>query len=203
MPRILIAEDDLTSCRLLEAMLVKWGYQVEITRDGEQAWAALQQPDAPKIAILDWMMPGMAGTEVCQKVRALPTTVPPYLILLTAMNEKRNIVEGLRAGANDYVTKPFDSAELKARVEVGRLVLELYSTLANKVSELQEALDHVKTLQGILPICMHCHKIRTDSESWQRIDTYITQHTDVNFSHGLCPDCLEKYYPEDDSEEES
>ena len=122
MPRILIAEDDLTSCSLLEAVLKKWGYQVQVTRDGIEAWSVLRQENPPKLAILDWMMPGLDGPEICRRVRSLPRPVPPYLILLTAMNQKKDIVAGLQAGANDYLTKPFDSAELRARVEVGRLV---------------------------------------------------------------------------------
>jgi len=194
--RILAAEDDSTSRMLLETMLKKWGYEVVSTCDGNEAWAAMQVEDPPQLAVLDWMMPGLDGVEVCRKIRELDATVNTYVILLTALGDKKDIVTGLEAGANDYVTKPFDKDELRARVNVGRRMVELQSALAAKIDELQKALDHVKTLQGILPICMHCHRIRNDEESWQRIEQYIGEHSDAEFSHGICPECLEKYYPD-------
>jgi len=194
--KILAAEDDSTSRMLLEALLKKWGYEVISTCDGNEAWAAMQVDDPPQLAVLDWMMPGLDGVEVCRKIRELDTAGSTYIILLTALGDKKDIVMGLEAGANDYVTKPFDKDELRARVNVGRRIVELQSALTTKIDELQEALDHVKTLQGILPICMHCHRIRNDEESWQRIEQYIGQHSDAEFSHGICPECLEKYYPE-------
>ncbi len=194
--KALIAEDDTTSRVLLKAMLTKWGYDVTETSDGLEAWEALQRDDAPKLVILDWMMPGMDGAEICRKVRELDRLHPPYIMLLTALGQKEDIVTGLNAGADDYLTKPFDKDELRARIQVGQRVLELQDALHQHIHELQEALEHVRTLQGILPICMHCHKIRNDQKSWQRIESYVEAHSDAQFSHGLCPECLEKYYPE-------
>jgi sigma-B regulation protein RsbU (phosphoserine phosphatase) len=194
--RVLIAEDDLTSRQLLEGVLKKWGCEVVSTRDGNEAWAAFQSEDAPGLAILDWMMPGMDGVDLCRRVRGRKARDPVYLILLTALGQTEDIVAGLDAGADDYVTKPFNSNELRARIRVGQRVLELQSSLAGRVRELEEAFSHIKTLQGILPICMYCHKIRNDQESWQRIDQYITEHSDTQFSHGLCPECMEKHYPQ-------
>jgi hypothetical protein len=98
-------------------------------------------------------------------------------------------------GADDYIAKPYDIPELRARVDVGRRMVEVQGQLVDRVRELRAALDHVKTLQGILPICMHCHKIRNDSNSWDRIEKYIEEHSKAEFSHGLCPECLEKHYP--------
>ena len=193
--RVLIAEDDTTSRRVLETVLRKWGYEVISVADGEAAWEALRCGDAPRLAILDWMMPGLEGTEVCHRIRQQRGGDATYIILLTVMGHKEDIVAGLDAGANDYITKPFDKDELRARVQVGRRVLELQSALAERVTALEEALAHVRTLQGVLPICMHCHKIRTDQESWERIETYIQAHSDAEFSHGCCPDCIEKHYP--------
>jgi DNA-binding response OmpR family regulator len=189
--RILIAEDDAVSRRVLEATLDKVGHEVVVATDGAQAWAVLQREDAPSLAILDWMMPEIDGVELCRRVRSLHSPTPPYLILLTAKSTKDNVVAGLEAGANDYLTKPFHRAELHARVQVGALVMELQSNLAARVSELEAALSQVKQLQGLLPICSYCKKIRDEHNYWQRVDSYITEHADVQFSHGICPGCYQ------------
>ena len=187
--KILIAEDDPVSRRILEATLLKWGYEVSVALDGTEAWEKLQREHAPSLAILDIMMPGIDGLEVCRRVRQLPTTTPPYLILLTAMSSKDEVVTGIQAGANDYLSKPFHRDELKARVGVGAQMLALQKSLAERVKELEQALSQVKQLQGMLPICSYCKKIRNDQNYWQRVEGYISDHTDVEFSHGICPDC--------------
>lgn len=186
---ILIAEDDPVSRRLLEATLVNCGYDVSVTFDGNGAWDALQSENAPSLAILDIMMPGIDGLEVCRRVRQLPSSTPPYLILLTAMGSKEAVVRGIEAGANDYLSKPFHRDELRARVGVGVQMLELQKSLADRVKELEQALSQMKQLQGMLPICSYCKKIRNDQNYWQRVEGYISDHTDVEFSHGICPDC--------------
>jgi len=194
--KALIAEDDLTSRTLLEAVLRKWGFTVVSAQNGREAWEALQAEDAPRLAIIDWMMPEMDGVELCRKLRQRDRALPVHVIFLTTRDRREDVIEGLRAGASDYVTKPFDREELHARVQVGRRVVELQSALARRVEELQDALNHVRTLQGILPICMHCHKIRTDQEGWERLEKYIETHSDAQFSHSLCPECFHKFYPE-------
>jgi diguanylate cyclase (GGDEF)-like protein len=147
--KILIAEDDFTSRSILVAILKKWGYDPVITEDGTAAWAALQRPDAPELVLLDWDMPGMNGLEVCRRLREIDSSHPAHVILLTARGEKGDIVQGLEAGANDYISKPFDSEELQARIRVGRRMLELQSSLR----EARDALAHQAThdpLTGIL-----------------------------------------------------
>jgi DNA-binding response OmpR family regulator len=190
--RILIAEDDVVSRHLLETTLTKWGYEVISTTDGMQAFDALSQPDAPSLAVLDWMMPGMDGAEVCQRARSLGTDRLLYIILLTAKGRKEDIVQGLTAGADDYIIKPFDRAELKARINVGERILRLQAELAARVKELELALANVKLLQGLLPICCYCKKIRNDQNYWQQVDTYISDHSEAQFTHGICPECREK-----------
>ena len=189
--KVLIAEDDPISRFMLEASLKKWGYEVVSTTNGREAWEALQQDDPPQLAILDWMMPGMDGVQVCRKVRQAPATKRIYILLLTAKGEKGDIVVGLEAGANDYVAKPFDRAELKARVQVGARVIELQQSLSDRVAELVAALSQVKQLQGILPICAHCKKVRNDQDYWQQVEGYISAHTEVQFSHSICPQCYD------------
>jgi len=187
--RILIAEDDPVSRRALEATLAKWGHHVIVTGDGAGAWRALQGDDAPPLAILDWMMPEMDGVEVCRRVREAAGRQPTYIILLTAKGTREELVAGLTAGADDYVIKPFDAAELRARVGVGARVVELQQSLAARVRELEEALAQVKTLQGLLPICAYCKKVRDDENYWHQVETYVARRTDARFSHGICPTC--------------
>lgn len=192
--KILIAEDDAASRMILKAILTKWEYEVVETRNGDEAWQALQKEDAPRLVILDWVMPGMSGEKICQKLRETQPLTPTYIILLTSKREKEDVVAGLEAGANDYVRKPFDRPELRARVRVGERVLELEAALAERIRALQDAMAHVKLLQGLLPICMHCHKIRNDEQIWERLEKYISERTDAEFTHGLCPECMEKHY---------
>jgi len=189
--RILIAEDDAVSRRVLEATLVKWGYEVVVTTDGQQALEALTQPEAPSLAVLDWMMPGLDGSEVCRRVRQTVGDRLLYLILLTAKGRKEDIVEGLTAGADDYVVKPFDRAELKARINVGERILRLQAELATRVKELELALSKVKLLQGLLPICCYCKKIRDDQNYWRQVEAYVTSHSEAQFTHAICPECRE------------
>lgn len=127
--KVLIAEDDVVSRRLLEATLTRWGYEVVVTRDGSEAWQALQQADAPSLAILDWMMPGMDGVEVCRMVRQRGYEPYIYLILLTTKSLKENIIEGLDAGADDYLTKPFNPSELQVRLRAGTRIITLQAEL--------------------------------------------------------------------------
>jgi DNA-binding response OmpR family regulator len=127
--RILIAEDDLSSRLLLAAILKKDGHEVVETVDGLKALEALREPDAPRLAILDWMMPQMDGVEVCRRIRSLPTDDPPYLILLTGRDDEGDITEGLAAGADDYLAKPYRKVELRARIAIGQRMLELQSGL--------------------------------------------------------------------------
>ena len=136
--RILIAEDDFTSRTILTAILAKWGYDPLPVNDGEAAWEAMQKPDAPKLAILDWNMPQLDGLEVCRRIRKMNTSDPPYVIILTSKGEKSDIVRGLEAGGNDYISKPYDNAELQARIKVGQRMIELQSSL----NQAKEAMAH-------------------------------------------------------------
>jgi response regulator RpfG family c-di-GMP phosphodiesterase len=137
-------------------------------------------------------MPEMDGVEVCREARQSVAHNSAYIILLTSRGSKEDIVIGLEAGADDYVTKPFDHAELRARVQVGSRVVQLQTALADRVRELEEAMSSVKTLQGLLPICCYCKKIRDDGNYWHRVESYIAGHANVRFSHGICPECNEK-----------
>lgn len=191
--RILIADDEPVSRRLLQLTLTRWGYEVILANDGNEAWQILQAQDAPPLAILDWIMPELDGVEVCRRVRQTSTLLPVYLILLTSKTEREDVVAGLQAGANDYLTKPFDASELQARIQVGVRVVQLQIELARRVNELEEALAQVKQLEGYLPICSYCKKIRDDKDYWQQIEGYIEARSEALFTHSVCPDCYQKY----------
>src|SRR5262245_55163291 len=135
--KVLIAEDDVVSRRLLEAMLMRWGYEVAVTHNGLDAWEMLRGPTPPPMAILDWMMPGMDGVEVCRKVRQRGQEPYIYLLLLTTKGRKENIVEGLDAGADDYLTKPFDPHELQVRLRTGKRIITLQAELIEAREELR------------------------------------------------------------------
>lgn len=194
--RILIADDETISRTILERTLRGWGHDVVSVSNGNDAWKILSQGDAPMVAILDWMMPGMEGPEVCERVRALGRPVPPYLILLTAKVERGDVIAGLDSGADDYVTKPFDLRELRSRIKTGERILGLQRGLSERVRELEESLNRVKQLQGLLPICAWCKSVRNDGNYWQSVETYLCKHADVRFTHGICPDCLPKVVSE-------
>jgi DNA-binding response OmpR family regulator len=187
---VLVAEDDAASRLRLQAMLTAMGYDPVVTADGAAAWEILRQPDSPKLAILDWEMPGMTGLEVCRRARALPADQPPYLLLLTARSGTESVVEGLESGANDYLAKPFNRDELLARLRVAGRVLDLQQSLAERIAALEQALAEVRQLRGLLPICGWCRKrVRTEGDSWQMIEEYLSHHTDVRWTHGICADC--------------
>ncbi len=193
--RILIAEDDAVSRRLLEVLLGGWGHEVIAEEDGLAAWMALEgleNENCPAVAILDWMMPKMDGVEICRKIRGSHRLTPVHIILLTARESKEDIIAGLEAGADDYLTKPVWKEGLRARLQVGMRIVELQSSLAGRIHELESALRKVKQLQGLLPICCYCKKIRDDQNYWQQVDAYVSHHSEAQFSHGICPDCLER-----------
>lgn len=147
--RILIAEDDITSKTILTAILSKWCYDPLPVCDGKAAWEEMQKHDAPKLAILDWIMPGLDGIEVCRRIRNMETTDPPYIIILTSKDKKSDIVKGLEAGGNDYISKPYDNAELHARIKVGKRMIELQSSL-NQAKETMAYQAMHDPLTGIL-----------------------------------------------------
>ena len=190
--RILIAEDHYVSRHLLERNLTNWGFTVITAEDGAEAARILEGDDAPSLAILDWMMPKMDGAEVCTHVRQRTGRPYIYLVLLTAKSQKEEIAAGLEAGADDYVIKPFDPDELRARLKVGQRVVELERALEKRVLDLQTALDDVKKLKTLLPICMYCKSVRDDQDYWRQIDEYIHTETGTDFSHGICPHCMDK-----------
>lgn len=191
--QVLVADDEPVSRTVVGAMLKKAGYIVHVANDGDQAWSQLDGENPPAIALLDWEMPGLAGPEVVSRIRGRKVPTPTYVILLTSRDSSADIVAGLKAGADDYVTKPADQDELIARVNVGARVVQLQSALAERVRSLEEALANVKALQTLLPMCAYCKAIRNDQNYWEKVETYFHDHSGVSFSHSYCPNCYERF----------
>jgi CheY-like chemotaxis protein len=182
---------------MLMAVLRKQGHDAIAVTNGQEAWNVLERADAPRMLILDWLMPEVDGAELCRKIRKVENNMPPYIILLTVRGEKKDVAIGLNAGADDYLAKPFDPVELGARIEVGERVLKLQEKLNEKIWQLEEAISQVKTLSGIVPICASCKKIRDDEGYWNQVEAYISAHSSAIFSHGICPDCVKVLYPDE------
>jgi CheY-like chemotaxis protein len=188
--RVLVADDDPVYRHLLRSALRGWNHDVMEACDGETAWAILRdQPDC-WIAVLDWQMPGADGPEICRRVRQLKDRLI-YAILLTSRSSREDTLAGFEAGADDYMTKPFDKDELYARVRVGVRILSLQQNQAEHVRALEDALRRVRTLQGLLPICCYCKSVRNDNDYWEQVEHYITEHSELQFSHGICPRCYD------------
>jgi len=176
--KILIAEDDGISRVILTTKLKKCGYEVIVTEDGGKAWEAFHA-GKPNLVITDLMMPGMDGLELCRKIRSEVQENYVYIIILTAREGKKAYMDGIEAGADDFLRKPVDMDELTARLHVAARILPLRT--------------EVRQLEGLLPICSYCKKIRDQNDSWLPIEGYISTRTDAKFSHGACPSCIAKY----------
>jgi phosphoserine phosphatase RsbU/P len=194
--RALVADDDRGTALALAKALERWNLKVVVAHDGGAAWDLIRGDSAPSLAVLDWDMPALDGVELCRRVRQDPSHAHMYLILLTARDGRADRIAGLDAGADDYVSKPFDPEELRARINAGVRVITLQERLAGHVAELEAALLNVKQLSGLLPICSYCKRIRTDEDYWQQVDSYVSEHSDARFTHGICPPCYEKVLAE-------
>ena len=191
--KILVAEDDLTSRALLKTILTSWDFEVSVVADGEEAWHVLSGGDAPRLAILDWMMPGLDGLEVCRKVRAMGSPHPPYLVLLTARGSKEDIVAGLEAGADDHVGKPFDRDELRARLHVGQRFTELNEKLMQTQRTLEKQAN-TDVLTGAMNRRAILERLKQELARAKRQDTSVSvglldidhfKHTNDTFGHAV------------------
>lgn len=189
--RVLLADDDPVQCLILQKALEAWGFWVEVHQDGMAAWEASKRADAPHLYVLDWMMPGLDGEELCRRLRQQRRGNATYILMLTGRTELGDRIAGLEAGADDYLHKPADREELRARMRNATRIVQLQIQLANRVAELELALAKVKQLQGLLPICAYCKSIRQDDNYWLQVEAYLSTYSDVRFSHGICPSCFD------------
>lgn len=190
--KILIAEDEYTTRLTIQVCLERWGYQVETAADGKEAWAILDKPDAPEIALLDWEMPEIDGLELCKRVKNLKRDNPIHVIMVTARDSRSDILIGFDAGADDYITKPFNDDELRARIRVGERIVRIQSTLSETLQELRQALDLVNSLQNSVSVCNVCQMIEGDDGVWYEPDDYLNRKADSRVNWGECPQCRER-----------
>jgi DNA-binding response OmpR family regulator len=174
---ILCVDDDARMRFLLQTTLVRMGHAVTVANDGVEALTAFGRSHVPLI-ISDMMMPVMDGLDVCRRIRQANRSQYTYIILLTAVDGKSGYLDGMNAGADDFINKPFDEDVLAARITVAERILKLQS--------------QVKQLAGLLPICALCKKVRDDQNYWHQVESFIARHTDATFTHSYCPDCFKK-----------
>ena len=181
MSKILIIDDEPDVRDIIRYNLAKEGHELETAENGLEG---LKKVDSfhPDLVILDMMMPGMDGYETCRRLKVMDKMKPIPIIFLTARAQTEDVVLGFEVGGVDYVTKPFQAAELLARIRTHL--------------ELKRAREEIATLRGFIPICASCKSIRDDAGLWEQVESYIARHSEAVFSHSICPDCMEKLYPE-------
>lgn len=196
-PRVLIVDDEPINLRLISVSLSE-EYDILTALNGHEAISRLKQQEVDLI-LLDVMMPDISGFDVCRIIKADSRYAEIPVVFLTAMDTPQGERQGLDLGAIDYLSKPVELELLKLRVRNltalklrGDEVREQRDLLAIRKEELEAALARVRQLEGIIPICMYCKKIKDDQESWQELEKYITQHSEAMFSHSACPECYEK-----------
>lgn len=190
---VLIADDDATSRRALATVVRRSGWEPVVVDCGSRALDLIVSGAGPRVALVDWMMPDLSGVELCRRVRERDDRLAPYLIVVTVKQTAADIAMGLDAGADDYLVKPVNAAELRARVQVGHRTVDLRDRLVRRAAELEAALSEVRQLRSLLPTCSYCRRIRDERHAWQTLEEYVCHNTDVKFSHGYCPQCYDEF----------
>ena len=187
--KILIAEDEYTTRLMVQVCLENLGYSIESVEDGNTAWEIFNQKTPPQIAVLDWEMPGISGIDLCRKIKRMERSSPIHVILLTARDSENDISQGFAAGADDYITKPFNEDELRARIRVAERIVTIQSSLNSSLEELREALDMVQSFEEPVAICSKCHKIGAFDGSWRTPSELLEYPVDPRFVQLDCKDC--------------
>lgn len=190
---ILLIDDEENNLSVTTEVLKQQGYRCLIARDGYAGIerATLAQPD---LILLDVRMPGIDGFETCRRLKTNEAIRDIPVLFMTSMADLPHKVTGFEVGGVDYLTKPIELPELLGRVNAHITIRRQQKLIEARNRELQEALDQVKVLSGLLPICSHCKKVRDDDGYWQQVEIYIQQHSEAKFSHGICPDCIREHY---------
>ena len=235
--KILTVDDEYVSRKKLEMAVQSLGYETLTASHGIEG-LNIWEHEKPRIVITDWLMPGIDGIELCKKIREAEKGQYTYIIMLSIKKGMQSVIDGIDAGADDFISKPFQKEELAARIKAGERILRIESKLLTAfndltgeikerkrteeelakqrdflmgtihelkkaketkkelISKLQDALSEVNQLSGLLPICSHCKKIRDDKGYWKNLEEYIANRSGAQFSHSVCPKCMEEHYPE-------
>lgn len=191
--KILVVEDSKSTQIMLRQTLSEWGHEVICIDDGNEAFPLLEQDPEVSLVLVDWLMPAMDGIELVRRLRQREWGRYLYVLMLTVLDNRKNVIEAMEAGVDDYATKPINREELHARLKAARRIIDLEHQLAQRVVELEEHIQTIRQLKGLLPICSYCGKIRDEDNKWQPLDWYIHCETGTDFSHTICPVCYEKH----------
>lgn len=180
--QIIVAEDDRLLGETIQALLASHGHTVRLAHAGDKALELYHQRRS-RIIFSDWIMPGLDGIELVKRIRALGGTDYCYFVMLTANTAEGNFKIAMDAGVDDFLIKPVDREQLVSRLHVAERIMNCMS--------------HIRRLESLLPICSYCKKIRDEKNTWQQFETYLHHHAGADFSHGVCPDCMKKYFAQD------
>jgi CheY-like chemotaxis protein len=186
--RVLVVDDNTANIDVMLTFLEMEGYEISIATNGKMA-VHVAGHDQPDLILLDVMMPNMDGFETCRILKNDPKTAGIPIIFVTAKKETADIVQGFQSGGVDYISKPYRQEEVISRVKTHLQLRRLMKTQEKLINKLNQALDEVKTLKGILPICSYCKKIRDEKGHWHQMEEYISNRSDSKFSHGICEEC--------------
>ncbi len=190
--KVLVVDDERINIQVIAGALADQ-FDVLSAESGFEAISMVKEHQ-PDLILLDVMMPEMSGFETCQLIKAEPAFADIPVIFITALDRGQGEAQGLELGAVDYIMKPFDVGLVVLRVTNHLRLKHQRDLLASRNRELEEALARVKRLEGIISICMYCKQIRSEDQSWQQLERYISEHSDALFSHGICPHCFEKHF---------
>ncbi|MDD5210688.1 MAG: response regulator [Elusimicrobiales bacterium] len=179
---VLVIDDNPAFSALLEEMVIAAGHRAIVENSGESALLHYKIRHID-IVICDWSMPGMTGLDVCREIRAIPVSDYTYFIILTGeKTNRKNYLDAMKAGADDFLTKPIDTETMMCRLAVAERICRTTNRLTQ--------------LEHLIPICSHCNRIRRNDNVYEQMQEYVSRYYKVAFSHGICPDCVKKYYPE-------
>lgn len=185
-----MADDDPSMRATVRHLLEKWDFEVREANDGWAAWRAFGEEDFPQLVVLDWEMPGLVGLDICRRIRSTFGEEGIHVILLTMRSGSKSCVEGLEAGADDYIAKPFEVEEFRARVMSGERILRMQEALAGRIRDLEGNLEDLRTGGAMISSCSDCGKVRNEKGGWEGLEDYLSRRSGLVFSHTVCSECL-------------
>jgi DNA-binding response OmpR family regulator len=192
---ILVVEDNVDNLRMLKIILEEEGYSVRPTTNGTIALSAAKAIP-PDLVLLDITLPDIDGFEICRALKKTPNTKDVPIIFLTGKTSTDEMLRGFQVGGADYITKPFSNEVVLARISTHLQLRKMHVELIDKNKNLELAMASIKNLEGLIPICASCKNVRDDKGYWEQVESYMTKHADITFSHSICPECMARLYPD-------